>query len=63
MGTYGASDALKVSAFINGDDADLAQNVGAGVVYTKNSLGAFAEVGYNIDAEEITPAVGVSFNF
>jgi len=63
MGTYGASDALKVSAFINGDDADMAQNVGAGVVYTKDSLGAFAEVGYNIDAEEITPAVGVSFNF
>jgi hypothetical protein len=63
MGTYGASDALVVSAFVNGDDADMAQNLGAGVVYTKEKLSAFAEVGYNLDAEEITPAVGVSFNF
>lgn len=63
MGRYTALDALAVSAFVNGDDADMAQNVGAGVVYTKEKLSAFAEVGYNLDAEEITPAVGVSFNF
>lgn len=63
VGRYAALDALSVSAFVNGDDADMAQNVGAGVVYTKEKLSAFAEVGYDLDAEEITPAVGVSFNF
>lgn len=63
IGTYSAIDALDISAFINGDEADAAQNIGAGVVYTKNSLSAFAEVGYNLDSEETTPAVGVSFSF
>lgn len=63
MGTYSATDALDVSAFINGDEDDMAQNIGAGVVYTKDSLSAFAEVGYNLDTEETTPALGVSFSF
>jgi hypothetical protein len=52
-----------VTAFVNGDEDDVLQNIGAGVVYTKDSLSAFAEVGYNLDTEETTPAVGVSFNF
>jgi hypothetical protein len=56
-------DALDVSAFVNGDADDMAQNIGAGVVYTKDSLSAFAEVGYNLDAKETTPALGVSFSF
>lgn len=63
VGRYAALDALAVSAFVNGDDADMAQNIGAGAVYTKDKLGAFAEVGYNLNTEEFTPAVGVSFNF
>jgi hypothetical protein len=63
IGTYSGMDALDVSAFINGDADDMAQNIGAGVVYTKNSLSAFAEVGYNLDTEETTPALGVSFSF
>jgi hypothetical protein len=63
LGTYSVMDALDVSAFINGDADDMAQNIGAGAVYTKNSLSAFAEVGYNLDTEEATPAIGVSFNF
>lgn len=63
VGRYAALDALAVSAFINGDDADMAQNIGTGVVYTKDSLSAFAEVGYNLDTKETTPAIGVSFNF
>jgi len=63
IGTYNTLDVLAVSAFVNGNDADMAQNIGAGVVYTKNSLSAFAEVGYNLDTEETTPAMGVSFSF
>lgn len=52
-----------VTAFVNGDENDALQNIGAGVVYSKDSLSAFAEVGYNLDAKEATPAVGVSFSF
>ena len=63
VGTYSALDALAVSAFVNGDADDMAQNIGAGVVYTKSSLSAYAEVGYNLDTEETTPALGVSFSF
>ncbi len=63
VGTYSAMDALDVSAFVNGDADDMAQNIGAGVVYTKDSLSAFAEVGYNLDTEAATPALGVSFSF
>ena len=50
--------------FINGDENDFAQNVGAGY-YTEAApgLSLYGEVGYNIDAEEITPAAGVSFKF
>lgn len=63
IGTYSALDVLAVSAFINGDDVDMAQNIGAGVVYNKDNLKAFAEVGYNLDTEETVPAIGVSFSF
>jgi hypothetical protein len=63
LGAYTLNEAVKVSAFVNGDEDEFAQNVGAGVVYTKDSLSAYAEVGYNIDAEEVTPAVGISFSF
>lgn len=50
--------------FINGDENDMAQNVGAGY-YGSNAAGLsfYAEAGYNLDAEEITPAAGVTFKF
>jgi hypothetical protein len=63
VGTYEFNSDLAVSGFVNGDETDMAQNVGAGVVYTKDSLKAFAEVSYNLDTDEVAPAVGVSFSF
>ena len=53
----------KVTAFINGDKDDMVQNIGAGYYGDMNGIGYYAEVAYNIDAEEITPAAGVSFKF
>ena len=51
-------------AFANGDENDAFQNVGGGLYKTTaGGLSFYGEVGYNIDAEEITPAAGVSFNF
>lgn len=52
-----------VSAFINGDDSDLLQNVGAGYTGDLNGMTYYVEGAYNLDAEEFTPAAGVSFNF
>ena len=51
------------TAFVNGDDADMLQNVGAGVSTTVKGLGLYAEGSYNIDAEDTTVGAGVTFNF
>ena len=51
------------TAFVNGDDSDMLQNVGAGVSTTVNGLGVYAEGSYNIDAEDTTVGAGVTFNF
>lgn len=51
-------------AFLNGDENDMAQNIGGGYYGdTGAGLTYYGEVGYNIDTEEVTPAVGVKFNF
>jgi hypothetical protein len=63
VATYDYNESLSVAGFLNGDEDELAQNIGAGVVYTKDGLKAFAEVGYDLDTDEVAPAVGVSFSF
>ena len=61
---YEASANYKiVTAFVNGDDGDALQNVGAGLSYNFNDLNLYAEGSYNIDSKELTPVVGVSLNF
>lgn len=52
-----------VTVFVNGDENDALQNVGAGVAHNFNGANLYAEVGYNVDTEEATPALGVSFAF
>lgn len=54
---------LGVDAFLNGDEDNTVQNVGAGYVTVLNGAEVYAEVGYNVDSEETTPAVGLSFSF
>ena len=55
--------AMGLTAFVNGDDSDMMQNVGGGYTTTINGMGLYAEGSYNLDSEEFTPAVGASFNF
>lgn len=55
--------AYGVTAFINGDKDDMAQNIGAGYYGELNGMGFYAEGAYNIDREEFTPAAGISFSF
>jgi hypothetical protein len=50
--------------FLNGDQDDLAQNIGGGAYHTmKNGMEVYAEASYNLDSQEITPAVGLAFKF
>jgi hypothetical protein len=52
------------TAFVNGDDSDMLQNVGAGVAYdVHTNLNVYAEGAYNLDTEDTTVGAGVSFNF
>lgn len=52
-----------ITAFINGDKDDMTQNVGAGYYGDLNGMRYYAEAAYNIDSKEITPAMGIYFNF
>lgn len=51
--------------FVNGDENDALQNVGGGIYSSVAGTGMsfYAEAGYNVDTEVVTPAAGVSFNF
>ena len=62
---YEASAGYSIATvFVNGDDADLFQNVGAGVAYDlQSNLNVYAEGAYNIDAEDTTIGAGIAFKF
>lgn len=52
-----------VTAFVNGDDNDAFQNIGAGVAYDFNGLNLYAEGTYNVDTEANSIGAGVAFSF
>lgn len=51
------------TTYVNGDQDDLVQNIGAGWEDEIGGLTVFAEAEYNLDSEEVSPAVGISFAF
>ena len=71
--TYGSADevigfeadatAYGVTAYLNGDQDDMAQNVGGSYTYDLSGVELGAGVNYNIDSEEMTPTASVSFSF
>lgn len=71
--TYGSADeklafesdvtAYGVTAYLNGDMDDVAQNVGGSYTYDLSGVELGAGVNYNIDTEEMTPNMSVSFAF
>lgn len=73
MVTYGSADekigyesdisAFGVTAYLNGDADELAQNVGGSYTYDLNGIELGAGVNYNIDTEATTPSVSASFAF
>lgn len=52
-----------VTAFVNGDDTDALQNIGAGIATNVNGLDVYAEGAYNLDTEVDTIGAGISFSF
>mgnify|MGYP006917955453 FL=1 len=52
-----------VSAYVNGDQDDAFQNVGAGYKTTIGGATVYAEANYNVDTKDVTPAAGIAFSF
>lgn len=52
-----------ITAYINGDDTDLLQNIGGDYEYDLGGATLNTGMVYNLDTEEFTPSAGVSFNF
>ena len=57
------ADAMGVTAYLNGDDGDMLQNVGGEYTYALGGAEVTAGAAYNITNETFTPTVGVSFSF
>lgn len=52
-----------VTVFMDGDENNTVQHIGAGVKGSLNGLDLYAEASYDVDAKTTSPAVGVSFSF
>lgn len=52
-----------LTAYINGDEDEIARNVGAGYEFDLNGLVIEPKANYDLDAEELTPSVTASFSF
>jgi len=51
------------TAYVNGNDTDAFQNLGAEYVRALGGVNLTSAVVYNIDAEEFTPTIGLAFAF
>lgn len=63
IGYEGNANVNGITAYVNGDDANKLQHVGAEVERTFAEATWTAGVNYDTDAEEFAPTAGVSFNF
>lgn len=52
-----------VTGFVNGNDTDMAQNIGAGYSTDFDNLNVYVEGAYNFDAENTVVGAGVVLNF
>lgn len=52
-----------VTGFVNGDDADMFQNVGAGVSMEWKGFDVYGEGAYNMNSEATTMGAGITFRF
>ena len=59
----GTADLMGLTAYANGDQDDAFQNIGGEYVYGLGGAELTAGANYNVDTEDFTPTVGVSFSF
>ena len=59
----GTANVAGITAYANGDQDDMLQNVGGEYVYGLGGAELTAGANYNLDTEDFTPTVGVSFSF
>jgi hypothetical protein len=52
-----------LTAYVNGDEDEIARNVGAGYEWNVNGLVIEPKANYDLDAEELTPSVTATFSF
>ena len=52
-----------ITAYVNGDDSEMLQNVGGEYVYSLGKADLTAGAVYNFDSEEFIPKVGLTFAF
>ena len=52
-----------VTVFMDGDENNTLQHIGAGIKGSLNGLDLYAEASYDVDAKTTSPAVGVSYSF
>lgn len=57
------ADTFGITAYVNGDDSELLQNVGGKYEYAIGGATVNGGLSYNFNAEEVTPTVGLSFAF
>jgi len=63
FGFEAVATAYGVTAYLNGDDADMLQNIGGEYETAVGGAIFTAGANYNIDTEEFAPTAGISFNF
>jgi len=63
IGFEGIVETGSITAYLNGDQDDTLQNIGAEYVYGFAGAEITAGANYNVDTEDFTPTVGVSFSF
>lgn len=51
------------AVFVNGDENEAVQNIGGGFSTNWQGADLYAEASYNLDTEEVTPAVGLKLSF
>ena len=63
IGFEGTVETGSITAYLNGDQDDALQNIGGEYVYGLGGAEITAGANYNVDTEDFTPTVGVSFSF
>ena len=63
IGYEGVVGAMGVTAYLNGDDTDLLQNVGGEYEMAVGGATFTAGANYNIDTEDFAPTAGIAFAF